>query len=71
MAASGCFLGLFAVAYLRDGVRRLAADPYFRLSDVPVNPQWGPLVLFAVFLVLGVLAVIALVCPARIRREKE
>jgi len=46
-------------------------SPYFRLSDVPVNPQWGPFVVFLAMLGAGIVALMALVYLARAPKGKE
>lgn len=71
LAAAACFAGLFALAYVRDVVRQQAVSPYFRLSDVPVNPQWGPFVVFLAMLGAGIVALMALVYLARAPKGKE
>lgn len=62
---SASFVTLVAVAVARDALRQAAVRPYFRLSDVPVHPQWGPFAMFAAFLVVGIVTIIVLVRLAR------
>ena len=52
------FVGLMAVAALRDTIRRKALAAHFSLSTVAVHSQWSSFVLFAVIFVLG-LALVA------------
>jgi hypothetical protein len=56
-AAAVYLAGLFILALLRDAARQEAVSPYLQLADVPVNPQWGPFVMFLVFFVAGAGAV--------------
>jgi len=65
---------LVAIAFARDGLRQATLAPYFKLSDVAVNPQWGPFVLFLVFLAIAcgaVMALVRLARPARIKHDSN
>jgi len=60
LPAAAFFVGLFALAGLRDIVRQRAIAPHFKLSTMPVDSQWDSFALFlAVFLVgLGLVALL-------------
>ncbi len=49
------------MAFARDAWRQSALEPYFQVSQVPVNPQWGPFGLFAFFLLLCIAALTILI----------
>lgn len=53
LAAVAFFLALSPLVVLRDLVRQEYLRPFFRMSDVPVNQQWGMFGLFVGFLVVG------------------
>ncbi len=67
------FAALTPLVVLRDLVRQAYLQPYFELSQVPVNPQWGMFGLFAAFLVVGLVFLVAmhlLVVPNLLRGRK-
>lgn len=45
------------MVFVRDAVRSLYLAPYFSLEDLAVAPQYSPMVVFAVFVALGVAAI--------------
>jgi hypothetical protein len=47
---------LIFMAIMRQQVRTASLEPYFRLEDVAVEPQWGPFAMFAGTLVVGLAA---------------
>ncbi len=62
------FFALFLVTFMvliRDLVRTAYLDPYFRLSDLTVEPQYGPLVVFLLALIFSLAAVGYVVYLAR------
>ncbi|HOB98941.1 MAG TPA: hypothetical protein PKM43_09380 [Verrucomicrobiota bacterium] len=60
MASLAFFLALAPLVALRDVVRQEQLRPFFSLAEVPVHTQWGMAGLFAVFLVAGLLLLLAL-----------
>lgn len=54
------FVGAIGIAVARDLLRQAYLAQYFSLAAVPVNPQWGAFAFFALFLVLGLAAVVVL-----------
>lgn len=50
-------IGVADMVMVRHLVRTLALTPYFRPDELPVNPQTGVFLIFAVLLVAGVLTV--------------
>jgi len=46
-------LTLIVMVLMRDMIRTVFLEPYFTLSMLKVNPQYGPMVLFIISLVVG------------------
>ena len=63
------FLHLFALAGVRDFVRRLKIASFHKLSDIPVNTQWDSFLLWLVIFVVG-LAVVGYLVKLTMK-EKE
>ncbi len=53
-------VGAIGIAAARDLLRRAYLADYFSVKTIPVHPQWGGFVFFAVFVVLGLAAVVVL-----------
>ena len=51
------FVHLFALAGVRDFVRRMKIASFHKLSDMPVNPQWDSFLLWVVIFVAGLAVV--------------
>lgn len=49
---------VFIMSWLRSLLRSAYLVPHFRLEELAVNPQYGPFAMFAVSLVLGLVAVV-------------
>jgi len=60
MASLAFFLALAPLVALRDVVRIEQLRPHFSLENVPVHAQWCMAGLFAVFLVAGLVFLLAL-----------
>ncbi|MBP7124965.1 hypothetical protein KBD49_01185 [Myxococcota bacterium] len=54
LSGTALVLGLASLILVRDRVRMEYLRDFVALPEIPVHPQWGMLVLFAVTLVLGV-----------------
>lgn len=52
---------IFSMILVRDQVRNAYLSPFFKLSDLPLEPQYGPLLVFLAALMLGVGVIIFLV----------
>lgn len=59
------FVALFMAAFARDTARRAAIAPHFKLSTVPVHPEWLNLGLFLVIFVAGLGVIAYLIKLAR------
>jgi len=53
LSSLGIFGSMASMVIFRDLVRMAHLEPYFKLSSVPVNAQWGMFLLFVITLVLG------------------
>ncbi len=53
LSSLGIFGSMASMVIFRDLVRVAHLEPYFKLSSVPVNAQWGMFFLFVITLVLG------------------
>jgi len=53
LSSLGIFGSMASTVIFRDLVRMVHLEPYFKLSSVPVNAQWGMFWLFVLTLVLG------------------
>jgi len=53
LSSLGIFGSMASMVIFRDLVRMAYLEPYFKLSSVPVNAQWGMFALFVITLVLG------------------
>ncbi|MCH7556625.1 MAG: hypothetical protein IIB56_04110 [Planctomycetes bacterium] len=51
------FLGLLAMAALRDTLRRIALGKQLNLAEIPVHSQWDSFALFLVIFILGLMLV--------------
>ncbi len=70
LAGGVFFLGLSAIAALRDTLRRIALADHLSLSKLPVHPQWDSFALFAVVFVLG-LALVAYLVSISYRTKSQ
>lgn len=52
---------VLAMVLVRDEVRALYLAPYFSADDLIIRPQYSPLVVFGLFVVLGIAAVVYMV----------
>ena len=57
-AAAAALATVVDMVMMRDLVRSAYLAPYFRLSDLPTVPQYGPLILFLAALVAGLALVV-------------
>jgi heme/copper-type cytochrome/quinol oxidase subunit 4 len=64
-AAVAYSVGLVALAFAREGLRQAALAPYFKLSNLAINPQWGPFTMFLAFLLIAAAIVVVLLKLAR------
>ncbi len=48
---------LVVMIFIRDLVRRFYLAPYFKLSDLVVEPQYSPLIFFLVTFVVGIIMI--------------
>ena len=48
---------LVVMMFMRDLVRRFYLSPYFKLSDLSVEPQYSPLIFFLVTFVVGIIMI--------------
>ncbi len=48
---------LIVMIFMRDLVRRFYLNPYFKLSDLVVEPQYSPLIFFLVTFVVGIIMI--------------
>jgi hypothetical protein len=69
-AAAVSIVGMAALATARDALRQAAIWPHMRLSDLPVNPQWGAFALFAAALAAAVAAVWYMLRLARAGQQR-
>ncbi len=69
LPAATFFVGLFALAGLRDVVRQAAIAPHFKLETMPVNSQWDSFALFLVMFLAGLGAVAWLIKLSRASQE--
>ncbi len=58
-------IGAIGIAVGRDQLRQSYVEKYFNLNDVAVHPQWGAVAFFAVFLLLGLAAIVAMLKLAK------
>jgi hypothetical protein len=60
-AAAAVLITVTAMVLVRDSVRTLYLAPYFSIEKLSVHPQYSPLVVFGLFVGLGIVAVTYLV----------
>ncbi len=44
---------IITMVLVRDQLRIILLDPYFCISDIPVHPQYSPMILFIISLIIG------------------
>jgi hypothetical protein len=60
-AAGAVLFTVTAMVLVRDSVRTLYLAPYFSPENVRVHPQYSPMMVFGLFVVLGIVTVVYLV----------
>ncbi len=53
VASWGIFGAMASMVIFRDLVRQTVLSPYFKISSIPVNAQWGMFAIFMISLVIG------------------
>lgn len=60
LASWGILGAMASMVIFRDLVRQAVLSPYFKISSIPVNAQWGMFAIFMVSLVIGLALLIVL-----------
>lgn len=57
LAVAATVLTVFLMSLTRHQLRNYYLEPYFSIDNLPVSGQWSPMIMFAGFVVVGIVAV--------------